>query len=892
MKKWLQLSFMIMGLMYSQNLVISGVYDGPLTGGTPKGVELYATANIADLSVYGLGSANNGGGSDGEEFTFPADAAVAGQYIYVATDDASFVEFFGFSPTYISGAMAINGDDAIELFFDGSVVDVFGDINVDGNGEPWEYLDGWAYRNNGSGPDGDVFQLTNWSFSGPDAFDGETTNATAANPMPIGTYSSGGSDTTPPGILSAVAQNATTVEVTFSETVEETSAQTIANYAINNGIIVSAALKTAANTVSLTTSTLSNGVEYTLTVNGVEDLAGNAAVDVTATFSLFVISSVAELRAQDYNGSSIYTLVSEAFLSYQQDFRGQKYIQDATAGIMIDDNNGIITTEYEVGDGISGIRGTLSEFGGMLQFIPVEDPGAATSSGNAIVPVTVTGADLLANFNDYEARLCRLENLSFDAAGVFANGTVYPMSQGETALDFRTTFFDVDYIGSNIPEDELDAIFVIPNERSDGQYITARDNNDLRGLANAPVIDDFSIETMPMVPNSDENVTIYATVTDDDQDNMSVQLVYNVNDGSDVVLTMIQNGTRYSVAIAAGEYNDGDIFAYNIRATDSDMQTVESAKRGFVAGMADLVDLREVNEDGIPELLNFKVKVTGFVSAPTQSFGSQATYTALYSFFDAVGIILFENDERMRADMGDEVIVYGDVDQYNGLTQLEVDSTIVVSPGAGVPEAYPIFLSDFVNDFEASEFFEGALLEIEDLTISSSTFGTWGTGDATFQVTDDEGVTEIDLRIAEETGLWDVVPEAPSGAFTLTAVLGQYDDEFPYTEGYQLLPVAINGVYITSVDGEVQKPGTFALEQNYPNPFNPTTTIRFYLPAAAKAQFSVFNSIGQAVFNSAGNYTAGANTIAFDAQNLASGVYYYRIQSGEFTAIKKMVLVK
>ena len=47
------------------SLIITGVYDGPLSGGTPKGIELFATADIADLSIYAVGSANNGGGSDG-----------------------------------------------------------------------------------------------------------------------------------------------------------------------------------------------------------------------------------------------------------------------------------------------------------------------------------------------------------------------------------------------------------------------------------------------------------------------------------------------------------------------------------------------------------------------------------------------------------------------------------------------------------------------------------------------------------------------------------------------------------------------------------------------------------------------------------------------------------
>ena len=154
-------------------------------------LELYVINDIDDLSSFGVGSANNGGGTDGQEFTFPADAVSAGTFIYVASEVDQFTAFFGFAPTYNAGSvMSINGDDAIELFENGSVSDTFGDINTNGNGEAWEYLDGWAYRNDDTGPEGATFTSTNWTYSGANALDGESDNASAATPFPIGTYSS------------------------------------------------------------------------------------------------------------------------------------------------------------------------------------------------------------------------------------------------------------------------------------------------------------------------------------------------------------------------------------------------------------------------------------------------------------------------------------------------------------------------------------------------------------------------------------------------------------------------------------------------------------------------------------------------------------------------------
>ena len=74
------------GLCRATGLVLTGVIDGPLTGGTPKAVELYAASDIPDLSIYGLGVANNGGGSDGIEYTFPSQPVARGDFFYVASD--------------------------------------------------------------------------------------------------------------------------------------------------------------------------------------------------------------------------------------------------------------------------------------------------------------------------------------------------------------------------------------------------------------------------------------------------------------------------------------------------------------------------------------------------------------------------------------------------------------------------------------------------------------------------------------------------------------------------------------------------------------------------------------------------------------------------------------
>lgn len=177
----------------TNSLIITGIFDGPLAGGTPKGVELYVINDIQDLSLYGVSSITNGAGTSAGnvEYNFPADAVTAGTYIYLssASDDTNFQAFFGFGSTYQNGVLGVNGDDSIELYENGQIIDTFGDVDTDGTGEAWDYLDGWAYRNSATGPEGTTFTPTNWTYSGANALDGELSNPTAQSPFPTGTYS-------------------------------------------------------------------------------------------------------------------------------------------------------------------------------------------------------------------------------------------------------------------------------------------------------------------------------------------------------------------------------------------------------------------------------------------------------------------------------------------------------------------------------------------------------------------------------------------------------------------------------------------------------------------------------------------------------------------------------
>jgi hypothetical protein len=252
MKKiYLLLTLFIGFTSYSQDLIITGVFDGPLAGGTPKAIEFYAVNDIPDLSIYGFESANNGGGTAAEEFSF-SGSATSGQFLYLTANDAEFTQYFGFAADFVDGSANVNGDDALVLYGAGTIIDTFGDVNTDGTGEAWDYLDGWAYRVNSTGPDGTNFVLSNWSFSGTNAVDNCTDNASCASVFPIGTFTFSG---TPCG-------------VTFGGITYQCSTNTIGDN--NDGVSVQIPYNGSNNTivsVSVTNGTLA-GDDPALTTDG------------------------------------------------------------------------------------------------------------------------------------------------------------------------------------------------------------------------------------------------------------------------------------------------------------------------------------------------------------------------------------------------------------------------------------------------------------------------------------------------------------------------------------------------------------------------------------------------------------------------------------------------
>ena len=115
----------------------------------------------------------------------------------------------------------------------------------------------------------------------------------------------------------------------------------------------------------------------------------------------------------------------------------------------------------------------------------------------------------------------------------------------------------------------------------------------------------------------------------------------------------------------------------------------------------------------------------------------------------------------------------------------------------------------------------------------------------------------------------------------------------PFEWSYTFIGDTYDPTYVAVDDNDVNVAAEFKLEQNYPNPFNPTTTINYALGNASMVKISVYNMLGEKVADLVNkNQQAGAYRVQWNAANMATGMYFYRLQAGDFVQTRKMLLLK
>lgn len=250
------------------------------------------------------------------------------------------------------------------------------------------------------------------------------------------------------------------------------------------------------------------------------------------------VANIAALRAlYTTNNKTLYKITGEVTFTYATSPR--YYIQDGTAALLIYSSS-TITTSYNEGDNVKDLVARFSTFGDNMQLTPEVDPGAAISTGNAITAQTVTIAELTSNYSNYDAELIKLEEVTFVETGNFEASKNYTLTNANDEIALRTNFSSADYIGTAIPTDAV-SITALAAIYYGTPQVYARSSAD---FDNAPNISGVTLN--PTTPSSTDDVTISATITDDNTatDALTVGLFYGDAAGSETTeVTFAQVGT-------------------------------------------------------------------------------------------------------------------------------------------------------------------------------------------------------------------------------------------------------------------------------------------------------------------------------------------------------------
>jgi hypothetical protein len=432
----------------------------------------------------------------------------------------------------------------------------------------------------------------------------------------------------------------------------------------------------------------------------------------------------------------------------------------------------------------------------------------------------------------------------------------------------------------------------------------------------------------PIIVSPDSTPVVSCRVTKGGSGIAAVQLRYSVNNAAFVTAAMAfsASDTTYKATIPQQANNTN--VRYYLNVIDSLGNTVKLASsssdgsqtdtlRGFFfynvtnRSVLSISDIQTTPyNNGRSPYIGAQVTLTGIVTAdtanlvlpPTRFRGTNVWY--LQSGVQPWSGIWLYNDSLSAALLGlrngDSISIRGTVAEDFDVTRLQaLGAPTIISRSNPVPAPVVLPTSTFSaaagNGTPSAERWEGMLVQCNNVILSDSTptfqeIYEFGVNDGSGQVLVRRDGTHNFTTLASEVSQGKTLIRQGQRISYLRGVV--------YYSGnvYKLVP-RTNSDFGTISSVEIEHtnslPKEYALGQNYPNPFNPTTTIEFNLPKNEYATVKVYNMLGQEIETLVnGIQDAGKYTIRFDASRFTSGVYFYRMQSGQFSQTKKMILVK
>jgi uncharacterized protein YjdB len=683
-----------------------------------------------------------------------------------------------------------------------------------------------------------------------------------------------------------------------------------------------------------------NGVVIiTATANDGSGQTGSATI--TISNQIKQLTSVADLRAETVNNDAVLQLTNEVLLTYTLEYRNTKFVQDETGAILIDDNDGILTTEYDINDGITGLKGTLTEYANQLQFVPLTDPGDASSTANVIVPKVITFTEYQANFEDYESMLVRFENVTFpftaDGDTGFVEGTYYPLSDGTDSIQFRTDFYDADYLvapDTVIPSGNF-AVEVIVRQYYDNMLVVARSWDDFKYYVETIVVsaagdattiteDNATLQmTATVYPDNAENDTVTWSVNDETLatisetglltavDNGVVTVTATANDGTDITGTkqITISGQTITLVDSILVTSAGSIDSINV-----DKGTLQMSAAVYPAG-ADFQDVTWSVENVTGAAT---ISATGLLSAVNNgTVLVKAAATDTSGVFGTLEITLTNQTDIILVD---SIYVYGTdtvsiIDVDGGTLQLFA----TVFPATADNDTIVWSVEDGTGEATISE--TGLLTAVANGTVTAKATAQDGSqvvGTLVVTISNQIEVIEVETIIVTSEGSATSI-DTNGGTLQMYAnVLPEEADDKTVTWSVSSLTgdatISETGLLTAVADGEVQVKatandgsgveGTMIIDitnqdntvteialanliEIYPNP----TEGKFFVQITNPTEdltIQILNLYGQVVYNN--EIPSGNENVAIDLSNNESGIYIIKLSNNSEYAIKRIVL--
>ncbi|CAN5280399.1 hypothetical protein BH23BAC3_BH23BAC3_06140 [soil metagenome] len=551
------------------------------------------------------------------------------------------------------------------------------------------------------------------------------------------------------------------------------------------------------------------------------------------------------------------------------EFEGPVFLQDETAGIAV--YYVPLHTAVQRGDSVI-VTGPVTEFnptgsnqGTFLRQIAAHDGDSeitfevVDTEPVEVQPQIITLAEM--NGGDYESQLITVGAVSFLQGGVFQGGTNYTITDPTDNADLRIDQNATDLVNASIPEDVIEVTGVV--DRFSGTYqLKPRDNNDIAVDIYEPVGDDIpKDQTFDVVTWNIEWFGDASSGPDDlDLQMNNVIEVITTIDADLYALQEIADETRFFALVDSLEDYSGFWADY----------ITQNQKMAYLfrTAVIDSID-------------------SGALIAGQQSFHWAGRLPQFFEFDATVnGITRRINSYNVHAK------AFGDEDSYNRRQQASLSLKTYFDNYKENENV--LFLGDY-NDMLTQSSFNGADSPFKNfiddgnyLTITKSLeergFASFIAGQ--FRSMIDHITVSNDLIDDHIDGAERVENPNYIGSYISTT-----SDHAPVWTRFDFSRSLVS----TKDEILTEAPETYELNQNYPNPFNPTTNISFSLPGRAEVSLQVYDVMGRevAILANRQTFTGGRHTLAFDASNLASGMYIYRMTIDNGMALsRKMMVVK